>query len=113
MKNLFLFLMALVMTSSIAFAATQSNTPFAKGKYYGEKMVQLGLEGDEEAINKLSTSCEKYIDANIETEEQIVKFIEGFEAGIRKACNDYGLGEEVADMLMEEFAKALLSELGL
>ena len=108
MKNLFLFLMALVMTSSIAFAATQSNTPFAKGKYYGEKMVQLGLEGDEEAINKLSISCEKYIDANIETEEQIVKFIEGFEAGIRKACNDYGLGEEVADMLMEEFAKALL-----
>lgn len=113
MKNLFLFLMALVMTSSIAFAATQSNTPYAKGKYYGEKIVQLGLEGDEEAINKLSTSCENYIDANIETEEQIVKFIEGFEAGIRKACNDYGLGEEAADMLMEEFAKALLSELGL
>lgn len=113
MKNLFLFLMALVMTSSIAFAATQSNTPYAKGKYYGEKIVQLGLEGDEEAITKLGTSCGNYIDANIETEEQLVKFREGFEAGIRKVCNDYGLGEEFADILMEELTKAILSELGL
>lgn len=113
MKNLFLFLMALVMTSSIAFAATQSNTPYAKGKYYGEKIVQLGLEGDEEAINKLSTRCDNYIVANIETEEQMIKFLDGFEAGIRKACDDYGLGEEVADMLLEEFAKSLMSELGL
>ena len=107
MKNLFMLALALVMTCTFAFAASQS--PYEKGKYYGEKCVKLGLEGDEDNLNILAENTANYINDYIETEEQVYSFLEGIEAGIRKACNDYGLGEEVADMLLEEFAKGFLS----
>ncbi len=109
MKHLSLLAVVLVMTCTFAFAASQS--PYEKGKYYGEKAIKLGLEGDEDNINLLAENVENYVDDYIETEEHLYSFLEGIEAGIRKACNDYGLGEEVADMLLEEFAKSFLSEL--
>lgn len=108
MKNLFMLALALVMTCTFAFAASQS--PYEKGKYYGEKTIKLGLEGDEDNIKILAENAENYVDDYIETEEQLESFLEGFEAGVRKACNDYGLGDEVADMLMEQFVASLLEE---
>lgn len=109
MKNLFMFALALVMTCTFAFAASQS--PYEKGKYYGEKTVKIGLEGDEDDLNIFVENIENYVEDYIKTEEQLYSLLEGFEAGIRKACNDYGLGEEEADMLLEAFAKGFLSEL--
>ena len=109
MKNLFMLALALVMTCTFAFAASQS--PYEKGKYYGEKTVKIGEEGDEDDLNILVENIENYVANYIETEEQFYSLLEGFEAGVRKACNDYGLGEEVADELMAAFAAGMLEEL--
>lgn len=109
MKNLFMLALALVMTCTLAFAASQS--PYEKGKYFGYKTVELGIEGDEDDINELSSAVEKYVDYNIETEEQLVSFLDGFERGVRNACDEYGLGDDVANMLLEMFAEAMLEEL--
>lgn len=109
MKNLFMLALALVMTCTFAFAASQS--PYEKGKYYGEKIIKFHLEGyeDEDDINILAENMANYINDYLETEEQRYSFLEGIEAGIRKGCNDYG--EEIADMYREEFAKMFLPEM--
>ena len=108
MKNLFMLALALVMTCTFAFAASQS--PESMGKYYGEKLIKYAVADDFEAVEKLSTEAMNYIDQRLETEEQAYEFISGLEAGIRKACNDLGLGDEVADMLIEQFAASMLEE---
>lgn len=108
MKNLFMLALALVMTCTFTFAASQS--PESMGKYYGEKLIKYAVADDFEAVEKLSTEAMNYIDQRLETEEQAYEFISGLEAGIRKACNDLGLGDEVADMLIEQFAASMLEE---
>ena len=109
MKNLFMLALALVMTCTFAFAASQS--PYEKGKYYGEKTVKIGLEGDEDDLNIFVENIENYVEDYIKTEEQLYSLLEGFEAGIYEACDEYGLGEEVADELMTAFAAGMLEEL--
>ena len=110
MKHLFLLAVALVMTCTFAFA--QSQTPYAKGKYFGKKMIEIGLNGDSNASDRLGDEVEKYVNNNISTEKDLENFFNGLEAGIRQACSDYGLGDEVADMVLESLAQALLAELG-
>ena len=110
MKHIFLLAVALVMTCTFAFAQTQS--PYSKGKYFGKKLIQTAVEGDEAASDRLDDEVEAYIDNNVETEEDLENFLNGLEAGIRQGCNDYGLGDEIADMILEELAMALLAELG-
>lgn len=109
MKNLFMLALALVMTCTFAFAASQS--PYEKGKYYGEKIVKFHLEGDEDEddLNILCENMANYINDYLETEEQRYSFLEGIEAGVRKGCNDYA--EAYADSLREGIEKIILPEL--
>ena len=95
------------MTSTFAFAQTQ--TPYAKGKYYGEKTISTAAFSDnEEDGNKLIKSIENYILQNIETGEQMLSFIEGYEAGVRKACEYFDLGKEVADAIIDEVINSII-----
>ena len=109
MKNLFLLAVALIMSCTIAFA--QSNTPFAKGKYFGKKMIEYALSENEEAIEKLGNEVEKYYDENIDTLEEIESFFNGFEQGIYAGCEEVGLGKDVAAEIVEAFAASILEEL--
>ena len=109
MKNLFMLALALVMTCTFAFAASQS--PYSKGKYFGKQTVTVGVEGDEDDLENLVERIEDYVYDYVETEEQLYSFLEGFEAGVYEACDEYGLGEEVADELMEAFAAGMLEEM--
>ena len=113
MKNLFILALALIMTSTFVFAQTE--TPYAKGKYYGEQIIEIAIYGDDEDLEELSNRMGYYVGYNIETEEQLTSFFDGFEAGVRKACDDYGLDKEFADTLlasfMESYTKGLESSL--
>lgn len=109
MKNLFVLALALIMSCTFAFA--QSQSPYSKGKYFGKKMIELAFSEDEAAADKLGNDVEKYINNYVETEEQLENFLDGLESGIYEACDEYGLGEDIADQIVEAFATELLAEL--
>ena len=108
MKNLFMLALALVMTCTFAFAASQS--PYSKGKYFAEKTIEYSMEGDEEALESLDESFTNYVES-LESEDDVISFFNGFKAGLYEACETYGLDEEVAeylfDTLLEELAASL------
>jgi predicted hydrocarbon binding protein len=106
MKNLFLLALALIMSCTLAFA--QSNTPYAKGKYYGKKMIEYAFANNTNGMNSLTASCENYVTNNLETEDDLVKFLEGLEAGMREGCKACGLSDEETDMVIEMAGEALL-----
>ena len=101
--------LALVMTCTFTFAASQS--PYSKGKYFGKQTVTVGVEGDEDDLENLVERIEDYVGDYVETEEHLYSFLKGFEAGVYEACDEYGLGAEVADELMTAFAAGMLEEL--
>ena len=100
MKNLIMFVVAMLFTTTALFAAAQSTTPYAKGKYYGKKIIALAFEEDNEGIEKLGTSVEEYIHNNLETEEDFAKFLDGLEAGMREQCKECGATDEEADAIV-------------
>ena len=99
MKHLFMLALALVMTCTFAFA--QSQSPYSKGKYYGKQIINLALQEDDDAIDRLSTNVESYIESNIETEDDMVNFIKGLEAGVRESCKANGLSDDKTDQIIE------------
>ena len=106
MKNLFVLALALVMTCTFAFA--QSQSPYSKGKYYGKQIINLAFQEDEDAIDRLSVSIESYIESNIETEDDLVNFLNGLEAGMRESCKANGLSDDETDLVMEMMGNAIL-----
>ena len=106
MKQLFLLALALVMTCTFAFA--QSQTPYAKGKYYGKQIITLTFQEDEAGMERLGENLEKYIVDNINSEEDIVNFFEGLEAGLRDGCKANGFSDEETDQIVEMMGYAIL-----
>ena len=109
MKQLFLLVVALVMTCTFAFA--QSQTPYSKGKYYGKQVITLAMQGNQDQLDKLGESAEAYIYNNLETEDDFVKFIEGLEAGMREGCKAAGLSDYETEQVLELAGQALMEGL--
>ncbi len=105
MKHLFLLALALVMTCTFAFA--QSQTPYSKGKFYGKQIINLAFQEDEDAIDRLSTNVESYIASNIETEDDLVNFLNGLEVGMRESCKANGLSDDETDQVIEMMGYAI------
>lgn len=102
MKNLVMLFVALLLSSTLLFA--QSNSPLEKGKYFGKELVKCLVEdGDREALD---AKLEKYTDKYLVTEEDVEKFLEGLMLGIYKACEENGLPEEVASMIIDMLMEA-------
>lgn len=110
MKNLLMLAVAMLLSWSIAFAATQSPY-FQKGKYYGKQIIVYALNGQDEDVEHLSEDVEAYIDNNIETEDQLVSFIDGIESGLRQGCQDAGFDEESTEAIVKSFEESLLAAL--
>ena len=106
MKHLFMLALALVMTCTFAFA--QSQSPYSKGKYYGKQIINIAIQEDEDALDRLSTNVDSYIASNIETEDDLVNFINGLEAGIRESCKANGLSDDETDQVIEMMGHAIL-----
>ena len=106
MKHLFWLALALVMTCTFAFA--QSQSPYSKGKYYGKQLINLAFQEDEEGLDCLTADIESYIDRNIETEDDVVNFINGLEAGLREGCKAIGMSDKETDEAIEKMGIALL-----
>ena len=105
MKNLFMLALALVMTCTFAFA--QSQSPYSKGKYYGKQIINIAIQEDDDAFDRLSTNVESYIESNIETEDDLVNFIKGLEAGVRESCKANGLSDDETDQIIEMMGCAI------
>ena len=101
---------AMLLSWSIAFAATQSPI-FQKGKYYGKQVMTYALNGQTEDIEHLDEDVEAYIVNNIETEDQLVSFIDGIKAGLRQGCQDAGLDKETTEAIVKSFEESLLAAL--
>lgn len=106
MKHLFMLALALVMTCT--FALAQSQTPISKGKSYGKQIINLIIQEDEDGLERLGESVESYVTNNIETEDDVVKFLEGLEAGMREGCKSNGLSDEETDQVVEYMGYAIL-----
>ena len=106
MKNLFMLALALVMTCTFAFA--QSQSPYSKGKYYGKQIINIAIQEDEDAFDRLGTNVESYIASNIETEDDLVNFIKGLEAGMRESCKANGLSDDETDQVIEMVGCAIV-----
>jgi predicted NACHT family NTPase len=106
MKHIFLLAVALVMTCTFAFA--QSQTPYAKGKYYGKQLITLAIQDNQAALDKLSENAESYILNNLETEDDFIQFIEGLEAGMREGCKAQGLSDYETEQVVALAGEALL-----
>ena len=106
MKHLTLLAVILVMTCTFAFA--QSQSPYSKGKYYGKQIINLAFQEDEDGIDRLSVSVESYIESNIETEDDLVNFIKGLEAGMRESCKANGLSDDETDQVIEMVGCAIV-----
>lgn len=108
MKNLLMLAVAMLLSWSIAFAATQS--PFSqKGKYYGKQVFNCVVYGQEEDIEHLVEDVEVYMDNNIETEDQLVSFIDGIMAGLRQGCQDADLDKETTEAIVKSFEESFLA----
>ena len=105
MKHLFMLALALVMTCTFAFA--QSQSPYSKGKYYGKQIINIAIQEDEDAFDRLGTNVESYIASNIETEDDLVNFIKGLEAGMRESCKANGLSDDETDQIIEMMGCAI------
>lgn len=110
MKNFLMLAVAMLLSWSIAFAATQSPF-FQKGKYYGKQVIVYALNGQAEDIEHLCEDIEAYMDNNIETEDQLVSFIDGIKAGLRQGCQDAGLDKETTEVIVKSFEESLLAAL--
>lgn len=106
MKNLFMLALALVMTCTFAFA--QSQSPYSKGKYYGKQIINIAIQEDDDAFDCLGTDVESYIASNIETEDDLVNFIKGLEAGMRESCKANGLSDDETDQVIEMMGCAIV-----
>ena len=106
MKHLFMLALALVMTGTFAFA--QSQSPYSKGKYYGKQIINIAIQEDDDAFDCLSTDVESYIASNIETEDDLVNFIKGLEAGMRESCKANGLSDDETDQVIEMVGCAIV-----
>ena len=109
MKNLFVLALALIMSCTFAFA--QSQSPYSKGKSVGKKMIEYAIAEDENAIVRLCTDIESYYENYIETEEDLSNLLEGIKSGIYAGCEQYDLGEDIAEAIWKEFVTVLFEEL--
>lgn len=103
MRNLIMLFVAMLLSSTLLFAQDK-NAPLEKGKYFGKELVECILnDGDREALD---AKLEKYTDKYLVTEEDVEKFLEGLMLGIYKACEENGLPEEVASMIIDMLMEA-------
>ena len=102
MKNLVMLFVALLLSSTLLFA--QSNSPLEKGKYFGKELVKCLVEdGDRDALD---AKLEKYTDKYLVTEQDVEQFLEGLMLGIYKACEEQGLPKEMASMIIDLLMEA-------
>ena len=104
MKHLSLLAVLLVMTCTFAFA----QSPHAEGKHFGKKMIVAAVEDNQEGLNKLSQDLNENIQMYINTEEDVANYLDGFAAGIREACDEYGLDKDVSSNIVEMFYKNII-----
>lgn len=109
MKNLLMLAVAMLMTAAIAFAAQSTQTPEAKGKEYAKGIVKAIVDDDLEKIEIISENMGYYVVQL--SESQAVSFFEGFNDGIYYYCDYYGLGEDAADVFLQNFYAAMFAEL--
>lgn len=102
--------MALALIMSCTFAFAQSQSPYSKGKSYGKKLIECGLTQDNNAIERLGTDIASYCENYIETEEDLANLMEGIKSGIYAGCEQYDLGEDIAEAIWKEFFTAFIEE---
>ena len=105
-----MLVVAMLLSWSIAFAASQSPI-FQKGKYYGKQIIAYALNGQEKDIECLTEDVEAYIMNNIETEKQLLDFLEGIESGLRQGCREAGFDEETTEAVVKSFEEAFFEGL--
>lgn len=99
----------MLMTATIAFAATSQQTPSQKGTEYAQKIIKAVVNEDYDAIEQVSESMGYYV-GNL-NESQMESFLDSFNKGIYYYCDYYGLGEEVAEAFLTNFYAAIFAEL--
>lgn len=104
MKRLLLLALALVTTCTIAFANLQS--PYSKGLFYAIKTVEYSIESNDDALDDLDISFEKYL-KELDTDEKLDDFLDGFRKGIYQSCEKYGIDRESAAEIYDTFLETL------
>lgn len=105
-----MLVVAMLLSWSVAFAATQSPI-FQKGKYYGKQIVVYALGGQMDKIDAMVKDLENYVYLHLETEDDVMTFINGIEAGMREGCAEAGLDKETTEQIVNIFYEALVEEL--
>ena len=106
MKLLSLLALAIVMTTTFAFA--QSQTPEQKGKAAANILIKAIVEEDADAIERLGEEMMRL--DSVYNETQAEQYLKGFIDGIYYYCGYYGLDEETADSIVEMIATEVLGE---
>ena len=100
----------MILTAAVAFAAVSSETPKQKGNYFAKEIIkQLAGDCDDKVIENITNQMAEYL--NNLPEAQIAAFFEGFNEGIYYWCEQYGLGEEIANLFISNFYAAAITEI--
>lgn len=100
----------MILTAAVAFAAVSSEAPKQKGNYFAKEIIkQLAGDCNEKVIENIANQMVEYL--NDLSEAQIVAFFEGFNEGTYYWCEQYGLGEEIADMFIANFYAGVFTEI--
>lgn len=83
---------------------------FATGREFGSMVVFIGESNDvtDEQINAFSDSMATYVKTKIDSDDDIVAFINGFEVGIYDMCDSFGLDADKANEVYEQFQMTLI-----
>lgn len=100
MKKLYLLLVAVMLTCSVAFA--QSPTPYEKGKELGISIVKTGVDTTQDSfyenIVRLSVDLIRYAGDDSNSMEM---YLSGLGNGVYMQCEADGIPKQIADNLLE------------
>ena len=105
-----MLVVAMLLSWSVAFAATQSPI-FQKGKYYGKQTIVYALDEQMDKIDAMTKDLENYANLHLKTEDDVMTFINGIEVGLREGCTEAGLDKETTEYIVNAFYEALVEGL--
>ncbi len=112
MKKLFMLAMMLVMTCTIAFAA--SDSPYDKGVGIGKELVK-GIMQDNEKVT--DTVIENLVNSIVELtyldSDNLEPFLNGVKKGMKEKLKEYDISEVYAEEAFNEIITPILTELGI
>ena len=115
MKKFLMMVVATLMCCTFVFAASQSQAPYEKGKYFGKAIIEKAFEEDDKGVEQVSQQLESYITNYIDTIDNLTAFIDGIKKGFEVGCKEAGLDDLTTKMIVktfeENFTKALEKEL--